>query len=81
MGAEFYLERELHKQGAHYRPWHWFHYPIHYYYDLLVSLDFITALGYGDDRRLRYAVSLLKKKKRHDGGGSLMQSIRTSKAQ
>ena len=67
MGAEFYLERELHQQGAHYRPWHWFHYPIHYYYDLLVSLDFITALGYGDDRRLRYAVSLLKKKKRHDG--------------
>lgn len=67
LGAEFYLERELHKQGARYRPWYRFHYPTHYYYDLLVGLDFITALGYGDDRRLRYAISLLKKKRRRDG--------------
>jgi hypothetical protein len=71
MGAEFYLERELHKQGAHYRPWYRFHYPVHYYYDLLVGLDFITALGYGDDRRLRYAISLLKKRRRRDGRWNL----------
>jgi len=67
LGAEFYLERELHKQGARYGPWYRFHYPTHYYYDLLAGLDFITALGYGDDRRLRYAILLLKKKRRHDG--------------
>jgi hypothetical protein len=67
LGAEFYLERELHKQGPQYRPWYRFHYPIHYYYDLLVGLDFMTALGYGDDKRLGYALSLLKKKRRRDG--------------
>ncbi len=67
MGAEFYLEREMHKQGARYRPWYRLHYPVHYYYDLLVGLDFITALGYGDDRRLKDALSLLIKKRRRDG--------------
>ncbi|MFQ6013549.1 MAG: hypothetical protein ACE5LS_07900 [Thermoplasmata archaeon] len=66
-GAEFYLERELHRQGGHYEPWYRFHYPVHYYYDLLVGLDFMTALGYGDDPRLGYAVSLLKEKRRSDG--------------
>ncbi len=65
--AEFYLQRELHKQGDRYRPWERFHYPIHYYYDLLVGLDFLTALGYTDDPRLEYALSLLKKKRRPDG--------------
>lgn len=67
MGAEFYLERELHRQGARYRPWYRFHYPNHYFYDLLVGLDFMTALGYGGDKRLDYALSLLKKKRRRDG--------------
>jgi len=67
LGAEFYLERELHTQGTRYRPWYRFHYPVHYYYDLLVGLDFITALGYGDDKRLKDAVSLLAKKRRGDG--------------
>jgi hypothetical protein len=66
-GAEFFLERELHRQGAKYRPWYRFHYPIHYYYDLLVGLDFMTALGYGDDKRLGYAIQVLKKKRRRDG--------------
>ena len=47
-GAEFYLERELHRQGARYEPWYRFHYPHHYYYDLLVGLDFLTALGYSN---------------------------------
>ena len=70
-GAEFFLQRELHKQGARYRPWYRFHYPIHYYYDVLVGLDFMTALGYGGDERLRYAIKLLKKKRRHDGKWNL----------
>ncbi len=66
-GAEFYLERELHKEGPRYGPWYRFHYPIHYYYDLLVGLEFTTALGYGDDRRLAYASSLLRERRRPDG--------------
>ena len=70
-GAEFYLSRELHKQGGRYGPWYRFHYPIHYYYDLLVGLDFLTALGYGEDKRLRYAISLLKKRRRPDGRWNL----------
>lgn len=69
--AEFYLERELHKQGDHYEPWYRFHYPIHYYYDLLVGLDFMTALGYGDDARLKHALSVLRKKRRSDGRWNL----------
>jgi len=70
-GAEFYLERELYKGVDHYEPWYRFHYPVHYYYDLLVGLDFMTALDYSDDKRLRYAISLLKKKKRPDGRWNL----------
>ncbi len=70
-GAEFYLARELSKQGARYEPWFRFHFPYHYYYDLLVGLDFITALGYVDDRRLGPAVSHLKKRRRKDGRWSL----------
>ncbi len=62
-GAEFYLQRELHKQGEHYEPWYRFHYPVHYYYDLLIGLDFMTALGYGQDKRMEHAIEVLKKKK------------------
>lgn len=69
--AEFYLQRELHKQGPHYEPWYRFHYPIHYYYDILVGLDFMTSLGYGADPRLRTAVSLLDEKRRADGRWNL----------
>ena len=70
-GAEFFLERELHKQGDRYEPWYRYHYPHHYYYDLLVGLDFMTALGYTDDKRLEFAISLLKKKRRPDGRWNL----------
>jgi Squalene-hopene cyclase C-terminal domain len=70
-GAEFFLEKELHKQGARWEPWYRFHYPVHYYYDLLVGLDFMTALGYADDKRLGYAISLLKEKRRQDGRWNL----------
>jgi hypothetical protein len=70
-GAEFFLERELHRQGDRYPPWFRFHYPVHYYYDLLVGLDLLTSLGYGSDRRLRYALAHLKKKRRSDGRWNL----------
>jgi hypothetical protein len=70
-GAEFYLKRELHKEGKRYDPWYRFHFPEQYYYDLLVGLDFVTALGYGSDKRLSYAVDLLKQKRRPDGKWNL----------
>ncbi len=70
-GAEFFLERELHKQGTRWEQWYRFHYPVHYYYDLLVGLDFMTALGYSNDKRLGYAISLLKEKRRRDGRWNL----------
>lgn len=69
--AEFFLERELHRQGGEYAPWYRFHYPIHYYYDLLVGLDLLTALGYTDDPRLRFALSILEEKRRADGRWNL----------
>jgi hypothetical protein len=69
--AEYYLERELHLQGDRYEPWYRFHWPVHYYYDLLVGLDCLTALGYGRDRRLGYALELLRKKRRADGTWNL----------
>ncbi|MCI4347135.1 MAG: terpene cyclase/mutase family protein [Thermoplasmata archaeon] len=69
--AEFFLERELFRQGEHYEPWYRFHYPVHYYYDILVGLDLLTSLGYGDDRRLGTALSRLKKKRRKDGRWNL----------
>ena len=70
-GAEFFLERQLHKQGDRYPSWYRFHYPTHYYYDVLVGLDFMTALGYGGDKRLNYAIQLLTKKRRRDGRWNL----------
>ena len=69
--VEFFLERELHRQGARYAPWYRFHYPVHYYYDLLVGLDCLTALGCVDDRRLGYALQQLREKRRRDGRWNL----------
>ena len=66
-GAEFFLERRLCKQGSRYEPWFRFHFPYHYYYDILLGLEFMTALGYGDDSRLRPAISRLRRKRREDG--------------
>ncbi len=68
-GAEFYLKKGLDQQGERYEPWYRFHYPVHYYYDLLVGLDFMTTLGYGEDKRLARAVEVLKKKKVKRPGG------------
>ncbi|MDA4114610.1 MAG: hypothetical protein OK474_11240 [Thaumarchaeota archaeon] len=71
-GVEFYLRKELHKQGRRrYLPWYRFHYPVHYYYDILVGLDVTTKLGYADDRRLDFALSLLRSKRRSDGTWAL----------
>ncbi len=69
--AEFYLERELHRQGGRYAPWYRFHYPVHYYYDVLVGLELLTALGRADDPRLKFAFALLEKKRRADGRWNL----------
>ncbi|MCI4337489.1 MAG: hypothetical protein L3K17_09970 [Thermoplasmata archaeon] len=67
-GAAFYLDRGLWNEGdAPYAPWLRLHYPVHYYYDLLVGLDMLTALGFGDDPRLRPALDLLESKRRQDG--------------
>jgi hypothetical protein len=67
-GAEFYLERSLFDDGgARYQPWLRFHYPTHYYYDVLVGLDLLTKLGYAGDGRLRPALKILKDKRRKDG--------------
>jgi len=67
-GADFYLSRGLLREGRGlYRPWLRLHYPVHYYYDLLVGLDTLTALGYGDDRRLRAPLDRLVSMRRSDG--------------
>jgi hypothetical protein len=67
-GAEFYLERGLLREERNrYLPWERLHYPVHYYYDVLVGLETLVRLGYGDDRRLRPAVDLLERKRRPDG--------------
>lgn len=66
-GVEFFLDRELHHQGSPYAPWYRTHYPIHYYYDLLVGLDVVTALGGAHDRRLAYGLTWLRSRRRRDG--------------
>jgi hypothetical protein len=73
-GAEFYLERKLFEEGRSYPPWLRFHYPNHYYYDILVGLDVITQLGYGGDKRLRPALKILMDK-RQRGGRWLMDRL------
>jgi hypothetical protein len=65
-GAEFYLERNLFKEGRPYAPWLRLHYPNHYFYDVLVGLDVITRLGFADDRRLRPALKILSEKRQRD---------------
>lgn len=70
-GAEFYLERRLHQEGARYPPWYRFHDPVHYFYDILVGLDMLTALGYQNDERLGDALAPLNKKRRPDGRWNL----------
>jgi hypothetical protein len=66
-GTEFYLERKLFEEGRRYAPWFRFHYPNHYFYDVLVGLDVITQLGFAGDRRLGPALKILKDKRQPDG--------------
>jgi hypothetical protein len=67
-GVEFYLERGLLDDGEpEYRPWFRLHYPVHYYYDVLVGLDVISSLGYGGDGRMTKALEILKGKRTRDG--------------
>ncbi len=73
-GLEFYLERRLLNEGGRYDPWRRLHFPYHYYYDVLVGLEFVTALGKGDDPRAEQALRLLKRKRRSDGRW-LMESV------
>ena len=70
-GAEFYLKHEVTNQGQKYEPWYRLHYPVHYFYDVLVGLDFMTALGYGSDSRLQQAVRNLIAKRAGDGRWNL----------
>jgi len=67
-GAEFYLERKLFEEGNRkYLPWFRFHYPVHYYYDILIGLDLMTQLGYADDKRLKPALRILNDKRQSNG--------------
>ena len=67
-GATFFLERGLMDEGGGgYPPWKRLHYPVHYYYDVLVGLDVLTSLGFGDDRRLGPALDWLESRRRDDG--------------
>jgi hypothetical protein len=66
-GAEFYLKRGLLDEGEPYAPWLRLHYPVHYYYDVLVGLDALTSLGYAKDPRLGPALDLLESKRNADG--------------
>src|SRR2546425_3349355 len=43
------------------------HNPVHYYYDVLVGLETLVRLGYGDDPRTKPARDLLRRKMRPDG--------------
>ncbi|HEV2519781.1 MAG TPA: hypothetical protein VGX00_04070 [Thermoplasmata archaeon] len=70
-GAEFFLARELHRQGPRYAPWYRLHYPVHYYYDLLVGLELLSSLGHGHDPRLGTAIAWLQRKRRDDGRWNL----------
>src|SRR5436190_10377739 len=67
-GAEFSPTRRLFREGAHrYRPWFRLHYPVHYYYDLLVGLDVLTSLGCVDDPRIRPSLDRLIEMRNRDG--------------
>lgn len=67
-GAEFFLRHRLMTEGRRpYLPWYWIHFPVHYYYDILVGLRLMTQLGYGADPRVRPALDWLLRKRRRDG--------------
>jgi len=70
-GANFYLDRGLLHEGEPYAPWLRLHYPVHYYYDLLVGLDALTALGYAKELRLGPALDWLESRRSPDGSWNI----------
>lgn len=71
-GVEFYLDRQLlHEDGTPYAPWLRTHFPVHYYYDVLVGLDLITLFGKGSDSRLAPALDWLQRRRHPDGSWNL----------
>jgi hypothetical protein len=71
-GLEFYLDRELmHENRTTYAPWLRLHFPVHYYYDVLVGLDIVTSLGKGGDTRLTKALDWLEGRRNPDGSWNL----------
>ncbi len=66
-GAEFFLRRRLLHEGPRFERWYWLRYPWHYHYDVLVGLDFMTALGHGRDPRMREALDHLESRRLGDG--------------
>lgn len=70
-GAEFFLGRKLLHEGEEFLPWYRLRYPWHYFYDVLVGLDFMTALGYGRDPRMEDAFDVLESKRLPDGRWNL----------
>jgi hypothetical protein len=71
-GLEFFLERGLMTEdGRTYAPWLRLHYPNHYYYDVLVGLDIVTALGRGSDPRAAPALDWLEGKRDSHGSWPL----------
>ena len=70
-GAEFFLKRRLLHEGRPFPRWYSLRYPWHYFYDVLVGLDFVSALGYGKDPRAREAIHHLVSLRRPDGKWNL----------
>src|SRR2546426_1009064 len=71
-GAEFSLQRRLFREGpTPSRPWFRLHYPVHYYYDILVGLDVLTSLGYGNDPRMGPALDRLGAMRNRDGSWNM----------
>jgi hypothetical protein len=66
-GSEFFLKRRLLHEGEYFERWWGLRYPWHYFYDVLVGLDFMTALGYGKDPRMREALQHLESKRLPEG--------------
>jgi hypothetical protein len=71
LGAEFFLERRLLHEGPRFERWYWLRYPWHYHYDVLVGLDFLTALGHGKDPWMAEALDHLESKRLPDGRWAL----------
>jgi len=71
-GIDFYRDRELMQEnGETYAPWLRLHFPVHYYYDVLVGLDLMTALGDATDPRLTKALDWLEARRNPDGSWNL----------